>query len=130
MTRRYLRPAAALASLMSMTVLAFAPAYPAEGEPQVIKVDLKEWDIGFKEVTVKGDKARFEITNIGTMPHAFELEAEIGGEKVEFAVPTLKKGEKTAFIVELPKGKYEVYCPIDGHEKKGMAAKVVFAGEE
>ena len=56
-----------LVSLLAATAVVSASSYAAEAEPQVVKVSLKQWEIGFKEVTVKGEKARFEIRNDGTM---------------------------------------------------------------
>jgi len=106
-----------------------APRAAHADEAQVIKVNLKEWELGFKTVTVRGEKARFEISNNGTTTHGFELEGKIGGKKFEVAAPPLKPGEKTSLTVALPKGSYEVYCPVDGHEDRGMKGAVRFAGE-
>lgn len=112
----------------SLALLTF-PAFAAE-DGEVVKVDLKEWQLGFKDVTVKGEKAVFEITNSGTTDHAFEMEGEIGGKKFEIASMHLKPGEKASFVVALPAGTYEVYCPVEGHKDKGMAGTVKFSGEE
>ena len=112
---------AAAAALAATPVLA--------DEAKTVKVSLTEWSLGFEEVTVEGEAATFEITNDGTAPHAFEIEGEIGGEEFEVAVPLLAPGESTAFTVELPAGTYEVYCPVSGHDDRGMEGKVTFAGE-
>lgn len=104
-----------------------APAAADEAEP--VKVSLKEWDLGFREVVVKGEKVRFEIVNDGTVEHAFELEGEIGGEEFEVATPLLAQGERTVLIIELPEGTYEVYCPVPGHEERGMKGTVTLEGE-
>ena len=58
------------------------------------------------------------------------MEGEIGGKKVEIASPRLKPGETAVVIVELPEGKYEVYCPVPGHKERGMAGEVTFTGED
>jgi plastocyanin len=102
-----------------------SPAIAQELEP--VEVKLNEWDLGFKEVTVE-EKARFEIENIGAVEHAFEVEGESGGQKVEIKSPTLKPGEKTVLEVELPAGTYEAYCPLHDHRDKGMAGAVTVAG--
>lgn len=115
--------------IASVCVPVVIPRDAVADEAQVITVKLKEWDLGFKSVTVKGDKARFEITNNGTNTHGFELEGKIGGKKFEVAAPLLKPGEKTSLTVELPKGEYEVYCPVDGHEDRGMKGEIKFVGE-
>lgn len=117
-----------LAGATALSALIAAPVM-ADEDGQVVKVSLKEWDLGFQNVKVEGEKARFEIVNDGEYTHSFELEGEVGGHKVEFRARDLKPGTHTAFTVELPKGTYEVYCPIDGHEDKGMKGTVAFAGE-
>jgi uncharacterized cupredoxin-like copper-binding protein len=101
------------------------PAF-AQDAPEVVKVTLKDGDLGFKELTVKGE-TRFEIENAGTADHAFEIEGEIGDKEFEVASPVLKPGEKSVIIVGLPAGKYEAYCPVEGHREKGMAGEITFA---
>lgn len=103
------------------------PAF-AQDEPAVVKVTLKNGDLGFKELTVKGE-TRFEIENAGTKDHAFEIEGKIGDKEFEIASPVLKPGEKTVIIVGLPAGTYEVYCPVADHKEMGMAGEITFAGE-
>ena len=62
---------------------------------EVVKVNMKDGDLGFKDITVKGE-ARFEVENSGTTEHGFELEGEIGGKKFEVASPVLAPGGKAA----------------------------------
>src|SRR3546814_2396257 len=80
---------------------AMSPALGQE-EPQRVQVSLKEWSLGFKDLTVKGGKARFEIVNDGTQEHAFEIEGKVDGKEIEIATPHLKPGERTVLIVALP----------------------------
>ena len=115
--------------LIAVAAMAFAAGPAPADEAQTVKVSLTEWSLGFEEVTVEGEAATFEVTNDGTAPHGFELEGEIGGEEFEVVTPILAPGESTAFTVELPAGTYEVYCPVSGHEGRGMKGKVTFAGE-
>jgi uncharacterized cupredoxin-like copper-binding protein len=114
--------------LCTAVAILCSPAF-AQDELEPVEVKLKEWDLGFKEVAVKGDKARFEIENTGTVEHAFEVEGETGGQKVEFKSPILKPGEKTTFDIELPPGQYEAYCPLHDHRDKGMAGEITVAGQ-
>lgn len=106
------------------------PAFAQEDEAQRVQVSLKEWTLGFKDITLKGGKARFEIVNDGTHEHAFEIEGKIDGEEVEIATPHLKPGERTTLIVALPRGEYQAYCPVDKHDEKGMIGTVTFSGEK
>ena len=55
---------------VAMGFLSF-PAF-AQDQPKVVKVTLKDGDLGFKELTVKGE-TRFEIENTGTFRAELEL---------------------------------------------------------
>src|SRR3546814_15048307 len=80
-------------------------------------------------LTGKGGKARFEIVNDGTQEHAFEIEGKVDGKEVEIATPHLKPGERATLIVARPRGEYQVYCPVDEHDDKGMLGTVTFAAK-
>jgi len=107
-------PLCAAAGLLLSTALAHEP----------VEVKLTEWKLGFKEISAKGGEIRFEIENVGTVEHAFEVEGENGGQKVEYKSPVLKPGEKTTLQVDLPAGEYEAYCPVHDHKDKGMVGAV------
>ena len=97
-----------------------SPAFAQESAD----VKLKEWALGFKNMSVQNGHIRFDIENTGTIEHAFEVEGEAGGQKIEYKSPTLKPGEKTTLEVDLPPGKYDAYCPVHDHKDKGMRGKV------
>lgn len=107
--------------LCAAIAIALSPARAQESAD----VDLKEWALGFKRMSVKDGHIRFDIENVGTVEHAFEVEGEAGGQKVEFKSPTLKPGEKTTLNVDLPPGEYDAYCPVHDHKEKGMSGKVI-----
>ena len=115
--------------LIAAAAVTLAAAPVLADEAQEVKVSLTEWDLGFKEITVEGEAATFQIANDGSTVHSFELEGKIGGEEFEVVAPDLAPGEAASFSVELPAGTYEVYCPIGDHEERGMAGTVTFAGE-
>jgi uncharacterized cupredoxin-like copper-binding protein len=55
------------------------------------------------------------MDNPSSVPHAVEVE----GKGVEKETKTLTNG--TADVtVNLKAGKYEFYCPVDGHKQAGM----------
>ncbi len=101
-----------------------------DADTQVVPVKLKMGTLGFETVTINKPKASFEIENVCTVPHAFEVEGEVGGEEVEFATKVLQPGEKTTMIVHLPPGSYEAYCPVGKHAENGMTGTVVFAASK
>lgn len=95
-------------------------------EPANVK--LNEWELGFKQMSANTGQIRFDIENVGTVEHAFEVEGEAGGQKVEYKSPILKPGEKTTLEVDLPPGEYEAYCPVHDHKDKGMAGEITVKG--
>jgi plastocyanin len=67
------------------------------------------------ELTAKPGKVTITMDNPSDVPHAVEVE----GNGVEEETKTLTSG--TADVtVDLKAGKYEFYCPVDGHKEGGM----------
>jgi plastocyanin len=67
------------------------------------------------ELSAKPGKVTITMDNPSDVPHAVEVE----GNGVEEETKTLTKG--TADVtVDLKAGKYEFYCPVDGHKEAGM----------
>jgi plastocyanin len=66
-------------------------------------------------LSAKPGKVTITMDNPSSTPHAVEVE----GKGVEEETKTLTKG--TADVtVDLKAGKYEFYCPVDGHRQAGM----------
>jgi uncharacterized cupredoxin-like copper-binding protein len=67
------------------------------------------------ELSAKAGKVKIVMDNPSSVPHAVEVE----GNGVEEETKTLTDG--TADVtVDLKPGKYEFYCPVDGHKEAGM----------
>jgi uncharacterized cupredoxin-like copper-binding protein len=67
------------------------------------------------QLTAKAGKVTVVMDNPSSTPHAVEVE----GKGVEEETKTLTQG--TAKVtVDLKPGKYEFYCPVDGHRQAGM----------
>jgi plastocyanin len=67
------------------------------------------------ELTAKPGKVTITMDNPSDVPHAVEVE----GKGVEEETKTVTGG--TADVtVDLKAGKYEFYCPVDGHKDAGM----------
>jgi len=128
--KRHVLSALPLAAALLLPAAAQAQEDLLPEGPQVIEVTLVRWGMGFDTATVEGDTARFQIRNAGDTIHAFELEGEVGGEKIEVQSAELEPGEEAIIIVSLPPGEYVVYCPIDRHRAFGMEATVTFTGGE
>jgi uncharacterized cupredoxin-like copper-binding protein len=67
----------------------------------------------------------FKVRNIGHIAHALKVE----GHGIHQDIEALQPGKSATLTVDLSKaGKYEMYCPIDGHRAKGMNGVVNVGG--
>lgn len=95
-----------------------APLTPTQ--PGAVAVRLTEWDLQVSSDTVPAGETVFEITNAGTVPHAFEVE----GQGMEEETENLQPGANTTLTVDLQRGRYVLYCPVVAnnvnHQDEGM----------
>jgi len=65
----------------------------------------------------------FEVTDAGTIPHAFEIE----GRGLEKSTPQIQPGATATLKLDLRTGSYEVYCPVGkgSHKMLGMMSHLV-----
>jgi uncharacterized cupredoxin-like copper-binding protein len=99
----------------------------ASGEPAPVTAKLSEWKVELSEVTVAAGPVAFTVTNVGSIPHALEVE----GQGIEQETALIQPGSSATLTLTLQPGTYEVYCPVgdDSHKKLGMEThlKVVSA---
>jgi uncharacterized cupredoxin-like copper-binding protein len=55
------------------------------------------------------------------LKHAVEVE----GKGIEKKSKVIGPGKKTSVTVRLKAGKYQFYCPVDGHKAAGMRGTIV-----
>ena len=87
-------------------------------------VDVVASDFTFDPSSLSVDAAgrtTFRLTNEGGTTHALELE----GNGVEEETEEIGPGESAEVTVDLKEGRYELYCPVDGHRERGMEATLV-----
>jgi plastocyanin len=100
---------------------------PAPTGPADATVNLTESEYQIDPADASAKKAgvvEFKVTNNGSITHALEVE---GGD-VEQRTDDIAPGESATLKVELQKGVFELYCPIDGHKDKGMEGELSVAG--
>ena len=68
-----------------------------------------------KTLTAKAGKVTVVMNNPSDVPHAVEIE----GNGVEKESKTVT-GASSDVTADLKAGKYEFYCPVDGHRQAGM----------
>ena len=52
-------------------------------------------------------------------------EVEVEGKGVEKESRAIGPGKRTSLSVRLSKGRYEFYCPVDGHKAAGMKGTLI-----
>jgi plastocyanin len=67
-------------------------------------------------LSAKAGKVTIVMDNPSSLPHAIEIE----GQGVEAKGDTVTKGGVSKAGAKLKAGKYEFYCPVDGHKAAGM----------
>jgi uncharacterized cupredoxin-like copper-binding protein len=67
-------------------------------------------------LTGKAGKVTLVMDNPSSVPHAVAVE----GKGVDKDGNTVGKGGVSKVTVDLKPGKYEFYCPVDGHKDAGM----------
>ena len=68
-------------------------------------------------LSAKAGKVTIVMTNTSSLPHAVEVEGS--GMEKKGAVVT-SGGSVSRVTAKLKPGKYEFYCPVDGHKAAGM----------
>jgi plastocyanin len=91
-----------------------------------IQVSETEYKLTPKTITVaNAGSYTIEATNDGTVDHALTIE---GNGLEETRTDTVGPHNSSFITVDLEPGTYRMYCPIDGHQKRGMAGKIVVGG--
>lgn len=85
-----------------------------------VPVQLTEYAINMPEKFPAG-RITMTITNSGKVAHGLAIE----GDGVHIVVTDqIGPGDSSPFQLDLPAGKYTVYCPVDKHRGKGMTRAV------
>jgi uncharacterized cupredoxin-like copper-binding protein len=97
---------------------------------QTIQISEKEYSLTPGTITVpKPGTYAFEVTNNGTITHAFTIEASGGGDENEAKTGDISPGSSKTVKYTFEAGKrYEMYCPVDGHKAQGMAGTISVGG--
>ena len=116
----------ARALLLAAVALAGAPAHPAPGDPAAVRAKLSEWKVELSQRTIAAGTVTFTVANVGSIPHAFEVE----GQGIEQETTVIQPGSSATVTLTLKPGTYEVYCPVgkDSHKKLGMNTRLTVVG--
>jgi uncharacterized cupredoxin-like copper-binding protein len=94
----------------------------ASGGGQTIKLaaDASALKFDKSKLTAKAGKVTLSMANPSGIPHAVAVE----GNGVDKDGNTVGKGGTSTVTADLKPGKYEFYCPVDGHKAAGMKGEL------
>jgi uncharacterized cupredoxin-like copper-binding protein len=88
-------------------------------------IRIQETEYSFKPADITLKKPGLyvlKVVNSGSITHALEVD----GEGLEEFSKKIEPGQSTQMRLDLSKaGTYELTCPVDHHEEKGMEGKVI-----
>jgi uncharacterized cupredoxin-like copper-binding protein len=87
-------------------------------------VNLTATDFKFdpSDPSVKSGDVTFAMKNDGQTTHSLEIE-DVNGQDKELE-GNVSPGQSGTLKVTLTPGKYEFYCPVDGHKEMGMTGEI------
>ena len=113
--------ASASTSDSSSSSSAAAAAGSAQGAPTMVQVTAKEYSLSLSTNTFAPGQYTFQLMNGGTMTHGLEIDGPgVEDQKADLTNP----GGSSSITVTLQKGKYELYCPVPGHQQLGMEVDI------
>ena len=106
---------------LALTLLAAHPATAAaRPAPARLLVEAREFNLTLSRATLKPGRAIVQLANRGEDPHDLRL-ARIGGHGGGTVGETLP-GRVGEWEGRLRRGRYRLYCTLEGHRGKGMRA--------
>jgi uncharacterized cupredoxin-like copper-binding protein len=95
---------------------------------QTIQISEKEYSLNPGSITLqKPGTYAFQVTNDGTITHAFTVEQSGGSDEAESGDISPGSSKTVKFTFSAGK-QYEMYCPVDGHKAEGMAGTISVGG--
>ncbi|MCZ6522653.1 MAG: sulfocyanin-like copper-binding protein [Alphaproteobacteria bacterium] len=86
-----------------------------------LEVVLSEWSLGVRQVQANQGKLRVHVVNVGRRRHDFAVR-ERGASRDYYKTLMLDTNAATELSLDLPPGRYDLYCSLPGHERAGMVA--------
>src|SRR3954465_12425295 len=114
---------AAVAAVAAVAAGGTAATQVASGAPKrplaTLKLSASRTALAFnvKTLHAKHGKITLRMSNPSRLPHA----VAVGSHKGR----TVGKGGTSTITVSLKKGRYQFYCPVDGHRAAGMKGTLI-----
>jgi hypothetical protein len=107
-----------LALLVALMLILAAPAEAAA--PSRLLVESREFNLVLSRGSVRAGDAIVQLVNRGEDPHDLRLR-RVGGRGGGVVAETLP-GEVTEWSGRLRRGRYRLWCTLEGHRALGMRA--------
>jgi uncharacterized cupredoxin-like copper-binding protein len=105
-----------------LAAVALAGCGAGDAKNTSLTVHETEFKLSPANPTAKTGVVTIKVANDGRVPHSLEVEGP--GEEAKLA-KILPPGRSGILRVDLSKpGRYEWYCPVHGHEAKGMKGEI------
>ncbi len=108
--------------MLAASLAGAAPAVDAQGAGGPVRVNETEFKLTPRTLQATQGIVAIVVTDAGNSTHSFAVENH--GEKGHAHDPHLKRplspGQSATLHIRLKPGRYEIYCPIPGHESLGM----------
>jgi plastocyanin len=114
-----------LAALIGLALAVAAPAVALGSSPRATAVGVseREWRVALYRTRVPTGVVRLNVHNYGEDGHDLAVRNKHG--RVLGAVPEVSPGEGDTLRLRLRRpGRYVVFCSLEGHEAKGMKARL------
>jgi plastocyanin len=106
-----------------MVAVAACEGATEESGPVAERVEIEATSYAYSPatVTVPAGRVRFVIHNAADIVHGFEVE----GQGMEEEIEEIQPGATDSLTVTFAEpGTYEIYCPVDDHEQRGMVGSL------
>jgi plastocyanin len=112
--------AAGLAAAASAAPAPSAASAPPRVAPARVQVTATDYDFALSRVKIPAGRAIVQLANVGEHAHDLRLR-RIGGTEI-YGVPATAPGEVRSLSLTLVPGRYDLWCSIDDHRRRGMEA--------
>jgi hypothetical protein len=101
-----------------------SPASPPPAHPRFVSVSAREWSLTLSRPVVGTGSVTVELRNVGEDPHDLVVSPDDGSRTPLAEWAETGPGEHLRKAVELPAGRYLLFCSLEGHEAAGMSARL------
>jgi hypothetical protein len=105
--------------MLALALLAAAPA-AAAAAPSRLLVEAREFNLVLSRPAVKAGPAIVQLANRGEDPHDLRI-VRAGGRRAG-RIGEVLPGEVGEWAGRLRRGRYRLFCTLEGHRARGMRA--------